>query len=69
MPAFTPTSTVGLPANRSLSRTGTSWAKITPSAAAMTAGSSRVNPAEPCVSTTSSTPAARPAFSSDSAAM
>jgi PTS system fructose-specific IIC component len=34
MPAFTPMSTVGLPANRSFSRTGTSWAKITPSAAA-----------------------------------
>ncbi len=69
MPAFTPMSTVGLPAKRSFSRTGTSWAKITPSAAAMTSGSSRVKPAEPCVSTVTSTPASRPAFSSDSAAM
>ena len=39
----------------------TSCAKITPSAAAMTAGSSRVNPAEPWVSTTTSTPSASPA--------
>ncbi|MGC0410214.1 hypothetical protein RKD31_003457 [Streptomyces sp. SAI-163] len=69
MAALTPVSTVGFPAKRSFSRTATSWARITPSAAAITAGSSRVKPAEPWVSTTTSTPSSRPAFSRDSAAM
>ncbi len=47
---FTPEESVGFPANRALSRTSTSLAKITPSAAAITAGSSFLNPPEPWVS-------------------
>ncbi len=67
--ALTPTSTVGLPANRSLPWTSRSAAKITPSAAAITAGSSGDEPAAPWVSTTHSWPAAAAACSSASAAM
>ncbi len=51
MPFFTPTSTIGLPANRPASLTGRSWAKITASAAAISAALRGVVPAEPWVST------------------
>ena len=69
MPFLTPTSTIGLPANRPASLTGRSWAKITASAAAISAALSGVVPAEPWVSTFMSWPAALAAFSSASAAM
>ena len=51
MPFLTPTSTRGLPAKRPASLTGRSWAKITASAAAISAALSGVEPAEPWVST------------------
>lgn len=69
IPAFTPASTTGLPPNRAFSRTSTSCAQMTASAAAITAGSSRSKPADPWVSTSRTTPWARAAASSDSAAM
>ncbi len=69
MPAFTPTSTSGLPRKRPFSRTSTSCAQMTASAAAITAGSSFVKPADPWVSTVISTPWSRPAAARDSAAM
>ena len=56
MPRLTGEATKGLPANRARSRTSTSVAKITASAAAIVAGSSLVKPAEPWVSTWRSTP-------------
>ena len=58
MARLVPLWTTGLPANRPWSRTPTSTAKMTASAARMTAGSSGVAPEEPCVSTWTSTPAA-----------
>jgi hypothetical protein len=69
MARLVPDCTTGMPANRSWSRTPTSTAKITASAARMTAGSSGVAPDEPCVSTCTSTPAAFAAAVSLSAAM
>lgn len=69
IPALTPVSTMGLPSNRAFSRTSTSCARMTASAAVMSAGSSLSNPAESCVSTSSTTPSARAAAASDSAAM
>ncbi|CAM5385431.1 hypothetical protein SCYAM73S_06596 [Streptomyces cyaneofuscatus] len=69
MPAFTPTSTSGLPRKRAFSRTSTSCAQMTASARAMTAGSSLLKPADPWVSTVTSTPSASPAAVRDSAAM
>ena len=56
MPRLTGALMTGLPAKRSLPRTSTSTAKITASAAAMTAGSSGLAPEEPWVSTCRSTP-------------
>ena len=50
MARLTPEDTSGLPANRYRSRTPTSTAKIAADAAAMTAGSSGLEPAEPWVS-------------------
>ena len=50
MARLTPDATVGLPANRALSRTSTSLAKMTASAAAITAGSSFWKPPDPWVS-------------------
>ena len=52
MARFTPTSMTGLPANRCLSWTSRSWAKITASAASMTDWAIGSEPAEPWVSTT-----------------
>ena len=69
MPFLTPTSTVGLPAKRPASLTGRSWAKITASAAAISAAVSGFEPAEPCVSTFIVWPAALAAASRPSAAM
>ena len=61
--------TTGFPANRPRSRTPTSTAKMTAPAAAMVAGGSGFEPAEPCVSTAIETPARAAAASSASAAM
>ena len=69
MARLTPDSITGRPANRSLSRTPTSVAKMAAEALAMIAGSSGVTLPEPCGSTCSSTPAARAACSRPSAAM
>ncbi len=69
MARFTPEATIGLPANRARSLTPTSVAKMTASAAAIVAGDSGVDPAEPWVSTAISTPARWAAASRDSAAM
>ena len=69
MGRFTPELTIGLPAKRARSRTPTSTAKITAPAAAIVAGESGVEPAEPWVSTWSSTPARSAAASRASAAM
>ncbi len=69
MPFLTPTSTIGLPAKRPASLTGRSWAKMTASAAAISAALSGVEPAEPWVSTFIVWPAAFAAFSRPSAAM
>ena len=66
---FTPEETSGLPAKRPRSRTPTSTAKITASAAAMVAAGSGVEPADPWVSTAMSTPAFSAAASRASAAM
>ncbi|MNI50112.1 hypothetical protein D3C73_1047560 [compost metagenome] len=56
MPRLTGALMTGLPAKRSLPRTSTSTAKITASAAAITAGSKGFAPEEPWVSTWRSTP-------------
>ena len=59
----------GRPANRSLSRTPTSVAKIAADAESMTDGSIVSAPTEPCGSTTTLTPAFVPAAANASAAM
>ena len=69
MGRLTPEETTGLPANRPRSRTPTSTAKMTADAAAMVAGESGLEPAEPWVSTAIGTPALAAAASSASAAM
>ena len=66
---LTPDETTGLPAKRPRSRTPTSTAKMTASAAAMVSRGSGLEPAEPCVSTWIATPALAAAASSASAAM
>jgi hypothetical protein len=69
MGRLTPEETTGLPAKRPRSRTPTSTAKITASAAAIVSRESGVEPAEPWVSTSMSTPARSAAPCSASAAM
>ena len=69
MPRLTGTWMTGLPAKRPRSRTSTSTAKITASAASITAGSSGVEPEEPWVSTANSTPISCAVWASESAAM
>src|SRR5699024_661749 len=59
----------GLPTKRALSRTSTSEAKTTASAASMTEASIGVVPLEPCVSATTSMPSSEPAATRASAAM
>ena len=69
MGRLTPELTIGFPPNRDRSRTPTSTAKITAPAWEMVAGGSGVEPADPWVSTCSSTPARSAAASRASAAM
>ena len=66
---LTPDATTGLPANRCLSLTPTSVAKMTASASAMVAGDSGVLPDEPWVSTCNVAPAFLAAATRESAAM
>ena len=69
IPRFTAEAMYGRPAKRLRSRTSTSVAKITASARAITCGSRRVAPEEPCVSTCRSTPISCAVLVNASAAM
>ena len=69
MARLTPDATTGLPANRCLSFTPTSVAKMTASAPAIVSADSGVLPDEPWVSTCSVAPASLAAAASESAAM
>ena len=69
MARLTPEATTGLPANRPLSLTPTSVAKMTASASAMVDADNGVLPDDPCVSTCIVAPAFFAAAARESAAM